>query len=317
MTPPATRSASRYSMRSAAAFAERMRDRTVWYSGLAWGRARIAARAALASAGLPIRKEYLVLGCAPGEDASGLFSEVSAVIGGLAHYEAMPEIYAGLRVDFEDEGLYYEPAAGLNWWEYYFEPLRIGRPDAAVERSVAVWQHDAFAETVEHMMSRENAATLLARHVRVKAHLKEQVDRYWVDHVNEVHTIGIHYRGTDKVEEAPMVAYESVSDVVRQALQRAGSSRSQIFVATDEQPFLDYILGRFPGQVLHRDIPRSVDGRPTHKQPGDGFRKGADAVTDCLLLSRCAELVRTDSNLGLVATFFNPELPVRLVGASS
>ena len=53
-----------------------------------------------------------MLGCAPGEDASGLFSEVSAVVGGLAHYEAMPELYAGLRVDFEDEGLYYDPAAG-------------------------------------------------------------------------------------------------------------------------------------------------------------------------------------------------------------
>jgi hypothetical protein len=304
-------------MRSAAAFVERLRDRTAWYSGVAWGRARIAARAALAAAGLPVRKEFLVLGCAPGEDASGLFSELSAVLGGLAHYEALPRIYAGLRVDFEDDGLYYDPAAGHNWWEYYFEPLCIGRPGGAAEWPVAAWQHDAFAEAVEHTMSRADAALLLARHVRVRAHLKEQVDRYWFDQVKDVHTIGIHYRGTDKVEEAPMVAYESVSEVVSQSLHSTGSIRSRIFVATDEQPFLDYMLERFAGQVLYRAMRRSVDGRPIHKRSRDGFQGGADAVVDCLLLSRCAELVRTDSNLGLFATFFNPALPVRLVGPSS
>lgn len=317
MTQPATRSASRYSMTSAVAFAERMRDRTAWYSGLAWGRARIATRAALASAGVPIRKEYLVLGCAPGEDASGLFSEVSAVVGGLAHYEAMPEIYAGLRVDFEDEGLYYDPTAGRNWWEYFFEPLCIGDAGGVAEWSVAAWQHDEFAETVEHRMSRIDAATLLARYVCVKAHLTEQVDRYWFDHIKDVHVIGIHYRGTDKAEEAPMVPYVMVSEAVRPALQRAGPKGSRVFVATDEQAFLDHMLEQFPGQILYREMPRSVDGRPIHKRSGGGLRSGSDAVIDCLLLSRCSELARTDSNLGLFASFFNPALPVRLLGASS
>ena len=148
--------------------------------------------------------------------------------------------------------------------------------------------------------------------------MQEQVDRYWLDHIKDVHVIGIHYRGTDKVEEAAMVPYDAgCLTSVDPALQRAGPNRGKIFVATDEQAFLDHMLEQFPGQVLYREMPRSVDGRPIHKRSGDGFRSGADAVIDCLLLSRCSELVRTDSNLGLFATFFNPELPVQLLGASS
>ena len=106
---------------------------------------------------------------------------------------------------------------------------------------------------------------------------------------------------------------DSVAAVVRDALPAAGATPWKIFVATDEQACLDYMLGAFPGQVLYRPMRRAVDGRPIHKTPGDGFRKGEDAVIDCLLLARCAQLIRTDSDLGLFATFFNPALPVTLL----
>lgn len=308
--------AARYSMRSALAFAERMADRARWYSSIGWGRARIAARAALADAGVPVRKEFLVMGCAQGEEASGLFSEVGAVLGGLHHYESAPGIYAGLRVDFSDQGLYYDANTGPNWWEYYFEPLTLGRADDATVRTVAIWQHDEFADKVERDLSRSDAAALLRRHVRVKSGLRDRVERYWRDHVKDARVIGIHYRGTDKAEESPAVAYESVSLAVRQAQRAAGTDHTRIFLATDEQAFLDYLLGLFPGQVLYRPMRRSVDGRPMHKCSSDGFRSGEDAVIDCLLLSRCAQLIRTDSNLGLFATLFNPDLPVTVLSAT-
>jgi hypothetical protein len=307
------RSTRRYSLRSARAFAKRLGDRTVWYSGIFLGRTRTACRVALAGAGLPVEKEFLVLGCAQGDDASGLFSEVGAVLGGLEHYEARPDIYAGLEVDFKDQGLYYDPRVGDNWWNYYFEPLALGRAGGAAVRTVEPWQHDAFAERVEHELSRPAAAALLARHVRVRPHLIDEVERFWRDHVPGSRMVGIHYRGTDKAEESPAVPYKSVAVAARQALTAAGD-RGQMFVATDEQAFLDYMLECFPGQIVYRQMRRSVDGRPIHKSPGEGFQNGANAVVDCLLLSKCAALIRTDSNLGMIASLFNPDLPVRLLG---
>ena len=112
--------------RRAVALVERLAHRTRWYGRIAAGTARRTARVTLAGAGLPIRKECLIFECAAGEDASGLFSEVAAAIGCLAEVDAHPELYAGMRIDFGDRGLYHEPARGLNWWEDFFEPVAIG-----------------------------------------------------------------------------------------------------------------------------------------------------------------------------------------------
>lgn len=299
--------------RATIALAERLASRVAWYSRRTGGRARIALRDALDSAGARLRPERLVLGCADGAEASGLFSEIAAVIGCLAHYEARPDLYAGLRVDFQLHGLYYDPAAGENWWEYYFEPVALASSREAIERVVPPWQHDDFAEYVELDMPRHVAADIIKRHVRIKESLRNQVDRYWAEQTERSGMIGIHYRGTDKWEGAPPVPYEAVAGAVREARLGGAGSRGKVFVATDEQAFLDHMLTAFPGQVVYRQMPRSVDGHPIHKAPGDGFRKGEDAVIDCLVLARCAHLIRTESDLGLFATFFNPDLPVRLL----
>ncbi|MDP3719154.1 MAG: nodulation protein NodZ [Acidobacteriota bacterium] len=300
--------------RTAIALVERLSSRVAWYARRTGGRARLRLRDALTSAGARLQPERLVLDCASGAEASGLFSEVAAVVGCLAHYEARPELYAGLRVDFQEHGLYYDPAAGANWWEYYFEPVTIASSRKAIDRIVPPWQHDDFAEYVELDMPRDVAAGIVKRHVRIRESMRNQVDRYWVAHADGAGMIGIHYRGTDKWEGAPPVPYEAVAAAVREASVAVGDAHCKIFVATDEQAFLDYMLTAYPGQVVYRQMPRSVDGHPIHKAPGDGFRKGEDAVIDCLLLARCAQLVRTDSDLGLFATFFNPDLPVRLLG---
>ncbi len=125
--------------------------------------------------------------------------------------------------------------------------------------------------------------------------------------------IGVHYRGTDKSEDSPAVAYHAVSAAIRSLQQSESIARSAIFVATDDQGFLEHARHAFPGQVAALDIQRSEDGRPLHKARGGGFARGTEAVMDCLLLSRCHRLIRTPSNLGLCSTFFNPRLPVTLV----
>jgi len=272
-----------------------------------------ATRALLTGAGLPITKEYLVLGCGTGEDASGLFSEVAAVVGGLEHYEKWRGIYAGMRVDFKDHGLYHEPAIGDNWWEYYFESIALGSATGAATRQVPARQHDAFAYRVEQDLPRARASAMVARYVRVKPFLLERVERFWQETFPQGRVVGVHYRGTDKSEDAPAVPYDTVSAAIRAALRDEDADRCRLFIATDEQAFLDHARAAFPGQVHALSMPRSADGRPVHKGGGGGFAGGADAVVDCLLLARCHRLIRTTSDLGLCSTFFNPTLPVTLV----
>lgn len=271
-----------------------------------------ATRAALTSAGLPLRKQFLLLDCGIGEDASGLFSEVAAVIGAIEHYETWRGIYAGLEVNFRDHGLYHEPAVGLNWWDYYFEPIHLGDHTGALTRAVAPLEHDAFAYRVERDMPRDTAARIVRQHVRPRPSLHERVEHFWREHFAGGRVVGVHYRGTDKSEEAHVVPYDIVSAAIDAALQEEGPGPVRLFVATDEQAFLDHARLSFPGQVSALTMPRSADGRPLHKTSG-GLSQGADAVVDCLLLARCDRVVRTASNLGLCATFFNPTLPVTLL----
>jgi hypothetical protein len=272
------------------------------------------ANTAWASAGLPIRREFLVLGCGVGEDASGLFSEAAAVVGAIEFCERWPRLISGLRVDFADQGLYYDPAVGNNWWSYYFDRIEIGSHDGASVRAVGAFQHDAFAYRVEQTMRRATAAALVARHVRVKPVLLERVEHYLRDNFTDATpAIGVHYRGTDKCEEEPAVPYATVTAAVAAALGEVADADRRVHVATDDQRFLDHLQASFPGLVRGLSMTRSSDARPLHKTAGPGYAIGADAIVDCLALSRCRRLLRTPSNLGLFATFFNPGLPVTLL----
>lgn len=255
---------------------------------------------------LPISKEFLVLQCTEGSEASGLFSEFAAVLGLLEHYERWSSIYAGIRVDFGTKGLYYDPVAGENWWQYYFEPIELGSERHSTVRPVTPVQHDELALRA---VPRRLASELVRRYVRVRPGILEKVETYAREHFGQSHMIGIHYRGTDKKRDLPLVPFEAVWSTVQGRIEAANGAPCRIFVATDEQAFLDFMLSRVPRGLLYRDLVRSTDGTPVHERDGDNHAKGEGALIDCLLLARTSCLIRTASNLGLCATFFNPELP--------
>jgi hypothetical protein len=267
-------------------------------------------RLAAVEAGLAAR-ELAVLKCGAGRLASGLFSEFASVLGLLDHYDSRRHLYAGLRVEFDD-GLYLDPQVGSNWWNYYFEPVAIGSGDGRA-RIVSQAYHDLCANRVERNMSRQRGAVLVDRYITPSRAVANIVDNYVRQHWRDGRVIGVHYRGTDKEIDARRVPYEEAEQAVREQLEKMPYPM-RIYVATDEQAFVDYMRARFPGVTLARDMFRSQDGQPIDVINADSnYQKGLDAVVDCLLLSRSQSLVRTASNLSLIATFLNPDLPTTLL----
>jgi hypothetical protein len=268
-----------------------------------------AVRRCLAAAGLPLRKQFLELRCREGEEVSGLFSEFAAVLGSLEYFEQWRDHYAGLQVLFRS-GLYFEPASGPDWWEYYFEPIDIGSRRNAVPRTIGHHEHDLFAYRVEQTMPRPIGAALVARHVRMRPHLQKKVDFYVRENFADAFVIGVHYRGTDKWQDAPRVPYGEMRATVERAARTVGTAQWKIYLATDEQAFLDYMVDTYADRVLFREMFRSSDGRPIDVVNSDSnYKKGEDAVLDCAILARTRFLIRTASNLSLCSTFFNPALP--------
>jgi hypothetical protein len=261
--------------------------------------------------GFASRKEFLVLHSA--SYAPGLFSAFATVLGLLEHYDKWQGRYAGVRIDFGNEGLYYDPSAGNNWWEYFFERIDIGSERSAPRTVIDTDEHFYFARRAERTMARARGFALIDRYIRPKQYIRAKAEAYVRANFDGAFVIGIQYRGTDKVEDAPRVPYETVHAAIVDVLNRAGATRFKLFVATDEQAFVDCMHVRFPGKVHCLEMVRSIDGRPIDRIQGDNLKKGEDAIMDCLLLSRCDCLVRTASNLSLCATFFNPDLPVVLL----
>lgn len=277
--------------------------KTAWLP-VAW-----STRRWLIGAGVPIKKQCLVLPCLTGAETSGLFTEFLAAVGALSHYEHWPSVYSGLTIDYRDQGLYFDPASGLNWWEYYFDPVTVGTSDNARTATIDPHLHDLLTYHAA-AMSRATAHDLISRHVRLRPHLACKVDAFVAEHFAGVFPIGVHYRGTDKHEEAPPVDYAEVAAAVRTAAAGAGAELWRVFVATDDQRFLDFMIQHFPDQLLYRPMFRSRDGRPIDVTNDDtNYQKGFDAVVDCLLLSRTSTLIRTASNLSLCSAFFNPAIP--------
>jgi hypothetical protein len=295
-----------------------------------WERSRIFAfharaqvRCLLMRAGVPLQQEFLVVGCMKADH--GFFAEFTLVLISLRHYEAFKTLYAGLHVDFSGQGYYYDRTVGENWWDYYFEPIAIGHRQGAVTRifdndnnpffEFNFGTHPLVSNEVDGL-PRKAWADLVRRHIRVRPHIREKADRFVRDNFEGAFVLGIHYRGTDKIEESPRVPYEQVIAAVRDATRLAHPRPWKLFVATDEQPFVEHVRHLFPGKTIHLHLARSTSEpgvQGLHFQLAGDYRNGEGALLDCLLLSRCDRLIRTESTLGLCATLFNPEIPVTLI----
>lgn len=244
----------------------------------------------------------------------GFFSCYQVVVGFLNWYEeqAAAGLTLGMKVHFE-QGLYFDSSVGPNWWEYYFEPILTAEPPDEHVEAIPDSPKSAWAAEAISTISRERAAALIRTYIKIKPHLQARIDTFAAQHFGSRYVVGVHYRGTDKGCEAPRVAYEVVVEEVRRAIARP--MHAAIFVATDEQPFLDCMKDAFGERVVAIDACRSLNDEPVHHVNGrsaltNRYALGAEAVLDCMLLSRSDILIRTHSNLSSSAANINPTLPV-------
>lgn len=154
---------------------------------------------------------------------------------------------------------------------------------------------------------------LFNKYLAVREDIQGHVDAFVGGHFSPGRTLGLHFRGTDKVREATPVSQEACIEVVRRYLDFCGSIDT-VFVSSDEQSFVELLQRRMKSVrvVAHQDTARSRDGRAVHalSVPGDNYAKGFEAIVNCLLLARCNVLMRTASFLSAWSSIFSPSLPV-------
>lgn len=236
----------------------------------------------------------------------GFFSTFNTVLGALYFYDESSEC-DGLIVDFKESGVFYDQDCGPNWWEYYFEPIRLGILDE-IQRQFSEDDKIELSLFAQFEISGAQGNELIRKYIHLKSHVQQKIDAFVTAHFKNSKIIGIHYRGTDKKIEASCVPYETVSAMLQSEIE---DDDVIFFVATDDALFLEHMHKEFSGRVCAIDAIRSTDGKPIHYPPSKHmYKKGEDALLDCILLSKCTKLYKMASNLSDTSMKFNPTVPV-------
>lgn len=228
---------------------------------------------------------------------AGMFSIFQEVISLLQHYEK--GFFKYIKVDFAKEGQYYDPNHGPNWWEYYFEQISHNHQSQDTKEFYYI---DSMK--IQFCNSRQYCNYLMEKYIHIKPHIQDKINSFIANHFKDAEiVIGVHYRGTDKIStrEAPRVPYAVVADTLKQQIENISNKNYLIFIATDEMDLVHYLNEVFPGKICVN--------MEAHKS-NSNYEKGVNALMDCVLLSKTALLIRTDSNLSLVSSYFNPQVPV-------
>lgn len=260
-----------------------------------------------------------------GRECCGLFSivfQVLALARAAERAGTMAVVYLGREVCFWNEGGY---NGSRNAWEYFFEPIfpltlaDIGLSIAELEQprtshlqeklnaratptNVYLWDEiGAFGlpnyTTPEQLNYLVDAG---CRYLRVRPLLHARADAFSARHF-QGHVIGVHYRGTDKSTETPLLRPELYEQTLDQLPRE-----SQIFIATDSAPFLTRMQHRYGARVIATDATRSMDHHPVHVR--GGAVAAEQGLLDALLLSRCSLLIHGPSNLPGGSVIFNPSI---------
>lgn len=246
----------------------------------------------------------------------GLFAQMNQCLHIFAHcerYGLHPYIILSSK-------FYVRSDIGDNWLEYFFDNLLLTRQDQdnINNNRIRICHINEINELglKKRPVSELNIALanrLLFKYLRLKPDIQEYVDAFVQSYFGDKKILGIHYRGTDKSIEAPLVEWSVYKQVITRFLE-ANPEINALYVASDEAQFIEKVEDEFDfvEVILHGDQETSRNGNAIHTQHrvGDNYRKGKEALVNCLLLSRCSALIRTTSFLSAWASIFNPDLPV-------
>ncbi len=233
---------------------------------------------------------------------------------------------------------FYDSSHGENVWEYYFEPVSTVRYEqlrtaldcnlvsqervhSFTKRQICDWHHSDpdriatfWAKDVPDDPSpwmeakRALGRKYVSEYIRVKPHITGKVDAFWDAWIRPQFTIGVHIRGTDFAYAEPTSPLTYLA-AIDQFLADRGTDPCRIFLATDQNQFVDLFRQQYGERLITYDSLRSNRGRPPFKfSSGRPYKRGEDVLIDVLLLSRCDFLFKGAAAGGEYALWFNPSL---------
>lgn len=238
---------------------------------------------------------------------TGLFAVFQTVLCFLDLYEQNSHQWNGFEVNFGVEGVYWTKMKGSNWWHYYFEPIQ--RPPKRPIRGIQYIDIFGLTKMRAREISRTLGHQLIEKYIKIHNTIKTEAENFYEKNLQNAFIIGVHYRGTDKIIETPRVSYDTVYEKIVTIMQETPKQNMKIFIATDEEAFICFMKDKFQNNIYYTNATRSMNSLPVHLHYNqDPYKNGKEALIDCLLLSKCNALVRTESHLSNTALMLNLDL---------
>lgn len=245
----------------------------------------------------------------------GFFAHLGGVMSMLRVCERL-ELTPFIRLSSSN---YLDAVRGPNFLEYFFEGPKLSDEQRRSALSIPLTRIESFFDCPGWSQTDYPSLALgnifWSKFYSLRPEMVDLVERIALEKNIGINTMGVHYRGTDKVSEADAIDPKKIVGHVSTCLALHPEVQ-QIFVATDSHKFLDIIgnqLKRY--KVIFRDGElRSQNELPVHLSSVlEPFRLGQEALLNSLLLSNCGILVKNMSDLSGWSSVFNPSQKVYLV----
>lgn len=202
----------------------------------------------------------------------------------------------------------YAPASGMDFLSLYLGAAdQQSVPNLSPMRYRTLWSfyHLKFSQNV----SLAQASRIFWAYFAPKPAITDQVDAVLVDVPGRKFDLSIHYRGTDKALEAPLVRFEIYENAMYDHRARGGSLQS-VFLATDDAGFDAYVRQRFPDTTFTSfNLGAPVDAsRGRHFSDMSAADKAIESLVNIFLLAAAPTCIRGASYMSAMSKIVNPAL---------
>lgn len=271
----------------------------------------------------------------------GHFSDFQAGVGAIIY--GLHHGAAAVQLNYHTNYLYKDQNYNDNYWLNYYEHdtmiLRedIKPPYEQVHFSSWVSRFGRIGSFTPEVIGRSRDRTvpyplkpyysieyiheIVSRYIKPKQHVTNAVDdfirHHWPNTTDRL-VIGVHYRGTDKIDQYPYShpPHEQYDFHIKQVIDLYSQKDQPIhvFIATDSIDFIQWAEQNW-AYVNHHNItlsflpdsPRLFNNQTSaghgthHSNQFTNYQKGLTAIMDCMLLARANYIIKNRSSLSDVS----------------
>lgn len=143
----------------------------------------------------------------------------------------------------------------------------------------------------------------------IKDEVLSVVEKFTEEEFKNSKVLGIHFRGTDKIGEAPRVQNDRLINEINFRLSL--ENYNKVFISSDESKVIDLVKSRIQNiDIIYRnDILRSNDGEQFHRDIKNSMELvNFEALCNILILSKTSFLLKSSSIMSDCCFIFNPNL---------